>query len=136
MEREEIARNVSELDDYEIDRVDTVFRVLDSILFAIVFSLVESVVAIIVVFQLGYSLVTEKPPSRRVRDLGNRLSSYGYQLLRYLTHNSAERPFPFSDFPAALEEPRWPYPRSVRGARNRGEIFDEDDEDLREYRSD
>lgn len=107
MQRDDYGQDYRE---YEVERVDTGFRILDSILYTIIFSLVESVLAAVVVFQLGYSLVTEAPPSRAVRDLGNRLSAYAYQLLRYMTHNSAVRPFPFSDFPQALEEPQWPYP--------------------------
>jgi len=93
----------------EVERVDTGFRILDSIFFAIVFSLVESLIAAVVIFQLGYSLVTERPPSERIRNFGNRLSTYAYQLFRYMTHNSSQRPFPFSDFPEALEPSSWPY---------------------------
>jgi hypothetical protein len=104
------------LEDYEVDRVNTGFRILDTIFFAIVFSLLETVMGALVIFQLGYSLVTERPPSKRVRDLGNRLSAFTYQILRYLTHNSGERPFPFSDFPQAIEGGEWPYPRRSRRA--------------------
>lgn len=99
----------------EVERVDTGFRILFSLLFSIVFSLLETLIGAVVIFQLGYSLVTQRAPSEPVRDFGNRLSAYAYQIFRYLTHNSAERPFPFSDFPEALEPSDWPYaPRERR----------------------
>ena len=106
-----------------VERVDTGFRILESIFFAIVFRLVESLIAAVVIFQLGYSLVTERPPSDRIMEFGNRLSSYAYQLFRYMTHNSCERPFPFSDFPQALEASSWPY---AEGARGHDEYLDEE----------
>lgn len=125
MENEDFDRNWSES---EVERIDTGFRILDSIFFAIVFSLVESLLAAIVVFQLGYSLVTERPPSERIRDFGNRLCTYAYQLFRYLTHNSSERPFPFSDFPEALEPSGWPYRETRR--RSTGDEQDADEHPL------
>jgi hypothetical protein len=112
MHDEEIDRDWP--DEVEVGRSDTGFRILDSIFFAIVFSLVETLLAAIVIFQLGYSLVTEQVPSRRIRDLGNRLCTYAYQVYRSLTHNTSVRPFPFSDFPEALEPSEWPYADSRR----------------------
>jgi len=93
----------------EIERVETGLRIVYSIVFAIAYSLVEMLITAVVVFELAYSLVTERAPSERIREFGNRLSAYAYQLLRYLTHNSSQRPFPFSDFPEAIEEVGWPY---------------------------
>ncbi len=94
--------------DYEeggIERTDTALRILYSLLFALIISLLETVVGAIVIFQLLYALITKQEPSRRVSDLGNRISAYFYRMLRYLTHNSDVVPFPFTDFPQALEPP-------------------------------
>ena len=127
METDDLDRR---LEDYEVARADTGFRILYTIFFAIVFSLLETVLGALVIFQLGYSLVTERPPSKRIRHLGNRLSAFAYQILRYLSHNSAERPFPFSDFPQAVEGGEWPYRRRSGRAASR-----EDDEFLDERES-
>ena len=88
-----------------IERADTAFRMLYSLLFALVISVLETVVGVLITFQLLYTVITKQEPSRRVSDLGNRLATYIYRMLRYLTYNSDDRPFPFSDFPEALEAP-------------------------------
>ena len=94
--------------DYEesgIERTDTALRVAYSLLFALIISVLETVVGAIVIFQLLYTFVTKREPSQRVSELGNRISTYFYRMLRYLTHNSDEPPFPFKDFPPAIEAP-------------------------------
>jgi hypothetical protein len=63
----------------------------------------RTVLALIVVFELLFTLITRRPPGTRVRELANRISTYYYRLLRYLTYNESRVPFPFSDFPEPLE---------------------------------
>ena len=94
-----------EYEDGGIERTDKVLRIAYSLLFALIISVLETVLGAIVIFQLLYSLVTKQEPSRRVADLGNRIAAYFYRMVRYLTHNTDERPFPFADFPKALEPP-------------------------------
>jgi hypothetical protein len=69
--------------------------------------LVESVVGLIIVFALLWALITQQPPSLRVRAFANRIITYYYRIGRYLTYNESLVPFPFSDFPEAIEKPRW-----------------------------
>ncbi len=88
-----------------IERTDTALRLAYSLLFALIISVLETVVGAIVIFQLLYTFVTKREPSQRVSELGNRISTYFYRMLRYLTHNSDEPPFPFRDFPTAIEAP-------------------------------
>ena len=88
-----------------IERTDTALRMAYSLLFAVIISVLETVVGAIVIFQLLFTLVTKREPSKRVSDLGNRISTYFYRMLRYLTHNSDELPFPFNDFPKPIEAP-------------------------------
>ena len=38
-------------------------------------------------------------------DAHESIYSYGYRLMRYLTLNENQRPFPFSQFPAEVEPP-------------------------------
>ncbi len=88
-----------------IERTDTALRMAYSLLFALIISVLETVVGAIVVFQLLFTFVTKREPSKRVSELGNRVATYFYRMLRYLTHNSDEPPFPFNDFPEAVEAP-------------------------------
>ena len=91
----------------EIERRDTGIRILLTILFALIATVVETVLSVIVLFALIWALVTRQAPSLRVRTLANRIIAYYYRIGRYLTYNESRVPFPFSDFPDALEEPQW-----------------------------
>ena len=80
-------------------------RLLFILLFAAIYSVAEMVVVAVVVFQFLCVLFTGKR-NDKVLSLGASLSSFAYQVFRYLTYNSDERPFPFADWPsdAALIE--------------------------------
>ncbi len=93
----------------EVSRGDVLIRALYSLLFALIISLLESALFAVVVFQLLYSLLTERLPSSRVQTFANGIVAYFYQMLRYLTHNDSVVPFPFSDFPTPLEPGRLAY---------------------------
>ncbi len=90
-------------DGHEIERGDTGIRILFTLLFCLVLNLVEAVLAVIILFELGYALLTRSEPSERVRGFANRVISYRYRIGRYLTFNAASPPFPFSEFPDDLE---------------------------------
>ncbi len=95
----------AEYEDFGIDRADTLIRLVYTILYVLGLGILESVIYALAVFQLGYTLVTKSPPSETVNEVANRLVSYYYRVLRYITHNDVEKPFPFSDFPAPVEPP-------------------------------
>jgi hypothetical protein len=59
---------------------------------------------LIVVFQYIYLFIT-LGHNDSVRVFSNQLSTYTYDVMRYLTLNKNQRPFPFNDFPPAMEEP-------------------------------
>ncbi len=88
-----------------IDRRDTGLRILLSLLFAVIWGVVETALAVVVVFSLVWALVARQGPPPRLRELANRLIAYAYRIWRYLSFNEARVPFPFSEFPAALEPP-------------------------------
>lgn len=94
-------------EDERIPRLETGVRILLSLLFALVGSILEMLLSVTVIFELLIALVTQRPPSVRVRAFANRIVSYYYELGRYLTYNESKIPFPFSDFPEALEEDDW-----------------------------
>ncbi len=96
-----------------IERFDVGIRIVYSLIFSMIVSMLQSITALIVLFQLVYSLITQTMPSERVQYFANRLVTYAYQILRYLTHNDSLIPFPFSDFPEPLEPSQAAYaPRS------------------------
>lgn len=105
MNREELeSRHPEEREEPpELDRVAIGVRAVYSLLIALIISVLNSLLAILVVFQLVYSFVTLRLPSSRVQDLGNGITAYFHQMLRYLTHNDSQVPFPFSDFPTPTE---------------------------------
>jgi len=94
-------------EDQRIRRGDTGLRILLSLLFALIGGVLETVLWLIVIFQLIVALATQRPPSPRVREFANRILSYYYRLGRYLTYNESRVPFPFSDFPDAIEGDAW-----------------------------
>jgi len=89
--------------DGEIPRQETLYRIAYTVLFAIVAGVLRTVLALIVVFELLFALITRLPPGVRVRALANRITTYQYRVLRYLTYNESQVPFPFGDFPEPLE---------------------------------
>jgi hypothetical protein len=103
----------------QIERSATGIRILLTVLFAMIGRVVELLLTVLVLFELGYTLVTQQPPSRKIRDFANQVCAYLYRVARYLTYNEAEPPFPFTDFPEAIEPPTAGYDlpaREPRGA--------------------
>jgi len=89
----------------EMDRADTGFRILYSLLFWLIAGVLETVLALLVIFELLYALAMKQLPSKRVRVFGNRIIAYFYRIGRYLTYNEPGPPFPFAEFPAEVEPP-------------------------------
>jgi hypothetical protein len=89
--------------DGEIPRSETGYRIALTVLFAIVAGAIRTALGMIVAFELLFTLITRRPPGLRVRAFANRITTYYYRLLRYLTYNESSAPFPFSDFPEPLE---------------------------------
>ncbi len=79
-------------------------RLIYSLLFLIIFALVETIVQITVLFQFIHLFLVRRE-NDAVRDATNKLSTYAYKVLRYLTMNDHQCPFPFTDWPDALEPP-------------------------------
>jgi hypothetical protein len=90
-----------------IPRTETGLRILLTLLFWLIGSVLETLVLVLVVFELGVALATQRLPSERVRDFANRILTYYYRLGRYITYNESRVPFPFSDFPEVLEAGAW-----------------------------
>ena len=73
-------------------------RVLFVGLFWIVFHLTQLVIAAVVIAQCVFTLVSGAP-NAQLLSFGDSLSRYVQEILRYVTFNSDQQPFPFSEFP-------------------------------------
>ena len=78
----------------------TWLRGLYMLLFVIIYHVAEFVVGVVVVLQFLFTLVSGQTNARLLQ-FGQSLSQYVYQILRFLTFNSEEMPFPFREWPAA-----------------------------------
>lgn len=106
-ESDELGRDPAGRFDGEIPRSETLHRIGLTVLFAVVAGALRTVLSLIVVFELLFALITRRPPGLRVRLLANRITTYYYRVLRYLTYSESRVPFPFSDFPEPLEPDRF-----------------------------
>ena len=68
------------------------------ILFAAIYFVVETVVMLVAVFQFFFYLFTSELNERALK-LGQSLSTYTYQIFRFLTFNSESHPYPFDTWP-------------------------------------
>ncbi len=75
-------------------------RGLFMLLFAVAYGVAELLLFVTAVFQFLCLLVTGKTLDR-LRIFGESLGRYFYQIVRYLTFNTEEKPYPFSDWPGA-----------------------------------
>ena len=87
-----------------IDRSDTGKRFLFTVVFAVIARLIEGVLAVVILYQLVYSLITKQPPNGRVTRFADRLLRYGFEVGQYVTWNKPEKPFPFNDFPIVADD--------------------------------
>jgi hypothetical protein len=77
----------------------TWLRGLYMLLFVVIYHVAEFVIGAVVVLQFLFSLFTGQVNARLLQ-FGHSLSRYAYQILRYLTFNSEQLPFPFDDWPS------------------------------------
>ena len=86
-----------------VNRSDTGKRILLTIFFVIVARLVEAVLALVVLFELVYSLITKRRPNGRVTRFAHRLLCYGFDIGQYVTCNKDQLPFPLDEFSTTAE---------------------------------
>jgi hypothetical protein len=79
-------------------------RFLYSLLFIFIHQFVKMLVVLTTIFQFVYLLITMEP-CEPIRRLANKLSTFAYRTMRYLTLNENQKPFPFQEFPDELEPP-------------------------------
>ncbi len=84
-------------------RGNTGTRILLTLLFAVIWGVLESVLGVVVLFSIGWALISRQAPPERLREVSNSLVAYSYRIWRYLTYAEAQVPFPFSEFPEPVE---------------------------------
>ncbi len=75
------------------------FRLVFMLFFAAVLQLASIVMWVLVALQFLFSLVTGED-NNQLRKFGHSLSTYIYDVLKFLCYSSEEKPFPFADWPA------------------------------------
>jgi hypothetical protein len=73
-------------------------RLLFMLLFAAILYVASVVMWILVAIQFLFSLITGED-NNSLRRFGHSLSTYIYDVLKFLCYSSEEKPFPFSDWP-------------------------------------
>lgn len=82
------------------------FRGLYMLLFLVILGLVKGIVFIVAVIQFILAAVN-KTPNERLRNFGQGLSTYLYNITQFLIFNTDDKPFPFEDWksgPPIIEE--------------------------------
>jgi len=73
-------------------------RLLFMLLFGVIYAVTRIVFVAIVILQFMWVLLTGEK-NRPLLSFGSQLSTFVYQIYRYLTFNTEYRPFPFSVWP-------------------------------------
>jgi hypothetical protein len=82
-------------------------RLVFMLLFALILQLAGLVMWGLVILQFLFSLITGRD-NRNLRQFGQSLSLYIFHTLQFLTYNSEDKPFPFSDWPSSEDETQVP----------------------------
>lgn len=77
---------------------DAWLRVFFIVVFAFVYWVVNWVLAAVVLVQVLWSLITANT-SEQLRAFGASLGEFLRQIVRFMTYNSEDMPFPFADWP-------------------------------------
>lgn len=73
------------------------------LIFAFIYSITKVVLAAVVLFQFLTTLFTGEK-NERLLEFGNNLSTFIYQIVKYLTYNSDDKPFPFDEWPGSKKK--------------------------------
>ena len=81
----------------------TWLRGIFMILFGIIYSMTEVIVFVVILLQFFFVVFTGRQ-NIRLKEFGEGLSIFVYQIMSYWTYNSEEKPFPFAKWPAIGDE--------------------------------
>jgi hypothetical protein len=87
-----------------LSRKNIAIRLLYTILYLIIFEILKTVIQVTAVFQYVYLLIT-RSYSKPLKNFSNKVATYTYKIIRYVTLNENYRPFPFHEFPEEIDKP-------------------------------
>lgn len=79
-------------------------RLLYTLFFVAVFCILKLIIYLTTLFQYVYLFITLQH-SEPTRTFANKVTTFAYRVWRYITLNENRRPFPFTEFPEAMESP-------------------------------
>lgn len=90
-----------------LKKIDTWKRIIFMLVYAMIDSIVKLMLWLVVLLQVGSVLLTGNT-NPNILGFGRSLSTYHYHILLFLTFNTEQLPFPFSDWnlTAELESPK------------------------------
>lgn len=86
-----------------LSQVETWKRLLFMILFAVLFNVAELVVAVVVVVQFLFKLISGSV-NEQLQAFGRDLATYIAQIIEFLTFNTDDKPFPFGPWPGSAPQ--------------------------------
>jgi hypothetical protein len=90
------------LERIEVPRKSIAIRLLYTVFFFIVFELLLIILLFSTLFQFVYLFLMGNH-SEPLRRFCNKISTYAYKIIRYVTLNDNSKPFPFADYPNEME---------------------------------
>lgn len=89
-----------------LKKIETWKRIIFMLIYAVIDSMVKLLLWLVVLLQVGSVLLTGST-NPNILGFGRSLSTYHYHILLFLTFNTEQLPFPFSDWnlTAELESP-------------------------------
>lgn len=89
-----------------LKKIETWKRIIFMLIYAVIDSMVKLLLWLVVLLQVGSVLLTGTT-NPNILGFGRSLSTYHYHILLFLTFNTDQLPFPFSDWnlTAELESP-------------------------------
>jgi len=86
---EELNKNLQEISTWK--------RIAFIVVFAVIAGVVRTLIWVVVLLQIASTLLTGKN-NRHILGFGQQLAAYLYHILLFMTFNTDEKPFPFSDW--------------------------------------
>ncbi len=80
-----------------LKKISTWKRIFFILVFAVIVGLVRILLWAVILLQIASAILTGEP-NRNILAFGRKLSAYLYHILLFLTYNSEQLPFPFTDW--------------------------------------
>ena len=95
---------MNEVTQETLSRKQIAIRLLYTLLYVAIMEVVKTIILLVTILEYFLLMITLQH-NETARSFANRVATYGYRLMRYVTLNENQRPFPFADFPEEIELP-------------------------------